>query len=549
MQISVSYVHILCVVWLVAIYYGERVYPKAAISSCRWPRDKDWPDGVLPARVALVADPQIIDAHTYPGRNWILQRVSEFIVDVYLRRNWVYINSELDPDANVFLGDLFDGGREWDDPTWELEFRRWNRIFTKPPYKRTVMSLPGNHDIGYGNTIVYHALQRFSMFFGDPSSTVAVGNHTLVLLDTISMLNTENKTIYSRPYDFLNNLVNTPDFYNQEPRILLSHVPLFRDPKHTCGRHRESKKPLPYVKGYQYQTMASPELSQTILNAVRPAAIFSGDDHDACYVLHNYTVSSSSDSESTPQRDQATASAAEYTAKSISMAMGIGHPGIQLLTLYHDPDALDQDPNVPSYATKICLMPNPFRAFVLYISLLGLTVSLVLIVNFLPEIFPSTVYAMLTRRRPIYSSVPFYSPDVSPSSSPVLHPTPSNGLPSYNSDIITSKQSSRSATTTTTSRLSSSSSNSIASSPDSLADHPQQRVHKTVTFALDDDSDLYSPSSSTHNRSATFNALLRRLRRKMAQRPSWKVVAKDLAWIGVAPFVFFFILARTIYQE
>ncbi|VVT48468.1 uncharacterized protein SAPINGB_P001794 [Magnusiomyces paraingens] len=528
MQISLSYIHILLVVWFLALYYGERIYPRSAISACRWPKDKDWPSDVHPARIALVADPQLIDDHTYPSRNWIFQRISEFIVDVYLRRNWVYINSVLDPDANIFLGDLFDGGREWSDNVWYKEYERWNRIFTKPPYKRTIMSLPGNHDIGYGNTIVYHALERFSMYFGEPSSTVDIGNHTLVLLDTISMLNTENKTVYSKPYDFLNRIINTPDFYNQSPRILLSHVPLFRDPKHPCGRHRESKKPLPYVKGYQYQTMASPELSQTILNALRPAAVFSGDDHDACYVVHNYTISSSNDG--TSLENQPTASASEYTAKSISMAMGIGHPGIQLLTLYHDTSDPKYNPQTPSYATRICLMPNPFRAFVLYISLIGLTVSLSVLINFLPEIFPSTVHAILTRRRPLYSSVP-YSPDSSPESSPTLHPVSGGLLPSYASEI-TKQSTARAATTTATSRLSSSSSSPSAS--------PEVPVRKTVTFALDE---------SHNSRNANFTALWRRMRRKMAQRSSWKVVGKELAYIAIPTFLYFFFLSRSIYNE
>lgn len=58
--------------------------------------------GVIPTHIALIADPQLIDAHTYPGRNYVLERITESVVDYYLRRNWVNINGQLDPDANIF---------------------------------------------------------------------------------------------------------------------------------------------------------------------------------------------------------------------------------------------------------------------------------------------------------------------------------------------------------------------------------------------------------------------------------------------------------------
>lgn len=541
MQVSFSYIHLLILIWIAVIYYGERVYPRNAISNCTWPRNKNWPSEANPTRVALIADPQLIDDHTYPGRNRILQRISEFVVDLYLRRNWVYINSQLDPDANLFLGDLFDGGREWDDKVWEQEYIRWNKIFTKPPYKRTIMSLPGNHDIGYGNTIVYSSLQRFTTFFGEPSSTIEIGNHTVVLLDTISMLNTDNETIYGKPYTFLNELVQQEDFYDNKkhPRILLTHVPLFRDPMHPCGRHRESKKPLPYVKGYQYQTMATPEVSQIILESIRPAVVFSGDDHDACYVLHNYTLSNSND-----KNNQVTHSAAEYTAKSISMAMGIGSPGIQLLSLYNDPTSkkstnineplANLNINKPgnTFSTTICLMPNPFKSFVFYIMMSIFTVAVLLIFTFAPQLLPAKVHAVLSKRTPLCSITVTKSsrsifPTVSISSSisdisdryyhslsvDTSSANDSSLLPMHSSDISnplkTSSMITSPTSNTTTSRLSSTSSASSSNSIPSLEAQNTtdttgkiSKHQKQVSFALNDgEENAKSAYSSVGSRS------------------------------------------------
>lgn len=370
-RLRISYLHVLIVIWLASIWYGERSYPYRAISKCKWPGARS------DTRVALIADPQIIDDNTYPERSKFLLGLTKYITDVYLRKNWVYINQALDPDANVFLGDLLDGGREWTDKPWKQEFERFNTIFTKPPLKRTVMSLPGNHDIGYGDTIVPHALNRFKAYFGEPSSTIDIGNHTLVLLDTISMLNTINSSIYRPPREFMEKLASSVTASDSKamasnPRILLSHVPLYRNKDVSCGRYRESRKPLPYVKGFQYQTLVTPELSQEILASIDPVAIFSGDDHDACHVKHSYEVKGEKKSTD------------EFTVKSVSMAMGIDDPGIQLLTLNNG----QQQTASSSYETEICFMPSPFYPFLIYGIVMALTVLTLVVYNLYPKKLP-----------------------------------------------------------------------------------------------------------------------------------------------------------------
>ena len=41
------------------------------------------------------------------------------------------IHSVLAPDTTIFLGDLFDGGRYWDDKQWIDEYKRFTKIFPK----------------------------------------------------------------------------------------------------------------------------------------------------------------------------------------------------------------------------------------------------------------------------------------------------------------------------------------------------------------------------------------------------------------------------------
>jgi ethanolamine phosphate phosphodiesterase len=129
------------------------------------------------------------------------------------------------------------------------------------------------------------ALSRFKEHFGEPSSEFRAGDFTLVLLDTVSLSAQETQSISRQPQQFLDSLTS---YEPTELRILLTHIPLYRPEGTSCGPLRESKNPIRVGKGYQYQNVLTPDLSQKIVDIVRPLAVFSGDDHDYCLVQHNY---------------------------------------------------------------------------------------------------------------------------------------------------------------------------------------------------------------------------------------------------------------------
>ena len=187
------------------------------------------PPGAQPHRVALVADPQLVDPHSYPGRPWPLSSLTVLITDNYLRRSYTQLQSQLDPDSLFFLGDLFDGGREWKtahgqfkDPEWgqhpqreQKYLKKWNKrygedywlreyarfgdIFFSPwvtagaaprameRRRKLIASLPGNHDLGFGSEIKVSVRDRFETYFGEGNRVDVVGNHTFVSVDTVSM--------------------------------------------------------------------------------------------------------------------------------------------------------------------------------------------------------------------------------------------------------------------------------------------------------------------------------------------------------------------------
>ncbi|KAF2278133.1 uncharacterized protein EI97DRAFT_414390 [Westerdykella ornata] len=205
---------ILIVIWLVALYYGERGVFKSSVASCEWERWENWHSDANPHRVVFIADPQLVDPHTYPGRPWPLNTLTVQFTDQYLRRTYSRIQQVLYPDTVIFLGDLFDGGREWStrtskspeqqyrkygDSFWLREYARFSNIFfahfgdggldPRPgqPGRKIISSLPGNHDLGFGKGIQAAVRKRFNAYFGDGNRVDIIGNHTFVSLDSVSL--------------------------------------------------------------------------------------------------------------------------------------------------------------------------------------------------------------------------------------------------------------------------------------------------------------------------------------------------------------------------
>lgn len=364
-------------VWCLVINFFERSTVKRTIQRCQWNKWEPWTKGD-PHRIALFADPQIMDAYSYPDRPGWVNWLTSQLVDNYHRRNWAFVDKVLDPDTVIFLGDLFDGGRNWDDADWYEEFKRFNEIYHKRPNRRTIMSLPGNHDIGFGETVNITSLNRFKSTFGPPSSIHELGNHTVVLLDTISLSDYSNPEVVQDPREILESLA--PYDENEAPRLLMTHVPLYRFPdQQPCGPLRESKKKFPIMKGHQYQTVLDFDLTMEVLSKVRPKFSFSGDDHDYCHVQHKYEF----------QGQPRTAD--EITVKSCSMNMGIQYPAIELLSLNTE-DGGDQ-----TFKVEICYLPPPYAALKGYI-VTAIVNAIVLIVYFLlPHLWIATSQRVISR--------------------------------------------------------------------------------------------------------------------------------------------------------
>jgi len=419
-----------------------------------------------------------------------------------MRRSYIQLQKLLHPDTLFFLGDLFDGGREWKtahgnsvDPSWAnglrpsgeqsfvktwgkrygedfwlKEYNRFGKIFynfwnlggAEPGLgqrgRKIISTLPGNHDLGFGAQIKIPVRNRFEVYFGEGNRVDVVGNHTFVSVDTVSLsaassehsteelikpsndflkgVQASKRKAVSRELKYQNGKANTLNYphiaedlekvdfshlptldpgsgFVDFPTILLTHVPLYRDPGTPCGPQREHWPPATPPKGqtapvfpdhrnaisisggYQYQNVLSNEDSIRIVSSIgNVVSVFSGDDHDYCEVVHPANKNN----------------AREITVKSTSWAMGVRKPGFLMLSMWNPIDSFgaslhstgrnrvhgDEGSATPqTIQTHLCLQPNQLAIFMRYLTFLVISVLAIL------------VRAVLT---PIYHLAPFSAP-------------------------------------------------------------------------------------------------------------------------------------------
>lgn len=435
------------------------------------------------------------------------------MTDNYLRRSYNAMLSQLHPDSVFFLGDLFDGGREWKtarghfvDPKWGLprdedeakllkkwrrkygedywlrEYKRFGSIFVDPwnrygdtpgawqRGRKLIASLPGNHDLGYGAQVQLPVRDRFSAFFGDTNRVDVVGNHTIVSVDAVSLgadtyqfkEEVDAVPIYAPVNEFLADVkaakrravqeevsvwhgydhqqffehsvddlesadlsrfpgpdLSLPDVADL-PTILLTHVPLYREPGTPCGPRREHWPPakppkgqtdpvypdepngIPVVAGYQYQNVLNEEDSVKLVRSIGNVVhVFSGDDHDYCEVVHN----------------AAKENVREITVKSLSMAMNVPTPGFVMVSLYNPVDGRGASlPGAPSSTlqTHLCLLPNQLHTYMKYVSFILVSLVVLAIRALLVPALNLAPFALGPDSRSLAASLPVFKDKTDP---------------------------------------------------------------------------------------------------------------------------------------
>ena len=332
--------------------------------SCAWPTLATVaPTDVV--RVAVVADPQLTDATSYPSfapaSSWTLAIV-ERVSDAFQHRAFRRALLPRRPDRVLFLGDLTDGGYATADPReFERVRDRFDRIFRWP--RRTeddasdenenenenenanekrnrraahapgYLAVHGNHDVGYA----YHLARfprvaaRHEASFGPPAFVAAIGGVDVVAVDAMALDGDERRDERTKrawafvdalkreqreeddvdetsttpadetsaPADETSSSAAASSERRRRPRLLVSHLPLATSDEGrgpgpaACGALRGSPVVPQRVRrgpggAVAYQNYLSAASSARLLEAVDPALVLSGHDHDQCVETHEY---------------------------------------------------------------------------------------------------------------------------------------------------------------------------------------------------------------------------------------------------------------------
>lgn len=191
-----------------------------------------------------------------------------------------------------------------DDAEFQLHVQRFNWIFNSQ--QSQVLNMTGNHDVGLRQWFNPAAMQRHARTFGKPNYVAPLGQFDLVVLDAIGLVSPRT-SIETEARVFLQTLLRP----SVRPRILFTHIPLYRPDEQFCGPRR-TKKSIHAAFGVSYQNLLSQALSAEILQTVQPKFVLSGDDHSPCLYEHSYVG-----------REGQTERVKEYTVATFSWYVGL----------------------------------------------------------------------------------------------------------------------------------------------------------------------------------------------------------------------------------
>lgn len=362
----------LCILWLLNLWICEMALFAASLSRCAANvalRESSMlqTDDARISRIAIVADPQLTDETSYASvrRGTAMLRFVEYHSDVFMRKSFLELVRHVAPAAIVFAGDMFDGARYVSPDSYAASERRFEWIFERPDglSSRTLpfFNLSGNHDVGWGpwNRDEQPAyVRRFTARFGPLNAVHRIGGFDWVFVSacTATVPPSSDPALHIETLDFLDTVAERS---HAVPRILMTHVPLYREYGTTCGPLRVSKRPVMIGSGRDYINVLPKHVSSMILQAVQPLAVFSGDDHDQCYVRHSVKPFARSPFANDENGDASTTP--EQTVGTFSWLQGNLWPSVAVVLLRANTDPV-------AVETVVCFLPPQMYIYFWYVT-------------------------------------------------------------------------------------------------------------------------------------------------------------------------------------
>ncbi|CAI9767111.1 unnamed protein product [Fraxinus pennsylvanica] len=369
----------LSILWALSLLYGEWfAFLMPSLWSCSWPhlhRQSSLMNGVDYSsnyvKVAVITDPQLMDRTSLrlPPKSLALE-LAQFYTDVYMRRAFLSSILPFNPDIVLFLGDYFDGGPILSNEEWQESWGRFRHIFDLNMLQQSanvkVYYLDGNHDIGYAafNSRMPEVTRRYEKEFGARNYRFTLGRVNFIAVDAQTLDGNQQSNITSATWNFVRNVSKDVD---STPRVLLTHIPLYRPDSTSCGPHRSSPiinqriSRSAHDQDILYQNYVTEKSTDELLDLIRPVLVLSGHDHDQCTITHMSKYGAVS----------------EHTVGTVSWQQGNLYPSFMLLSAINFtlPDGSSAEDTI---STHLCFLPVQLFIYIWYLSLFAMTLIILL---------------------------------------------------------------------------------------------------------------------------------------------------------------------------
>ncbi|KAF1770617.1 hypothetical protein GCK72_002436 [Caenorhabditis remanei] len=249
------------------IFYNEYFIFYNAFSNCGWPcKHGKCTESSLKAFM-------ISDTH-------LLGRINGHWLDK-LKREWqmyqsFWISSWVhNPDVVFFLGDLMDEGKWAGSPLFSTYADRFRQLFGDG---KTVITLAGNHDIGFHYAVMPDTLDLFRKEFRRGLiDDIEIKGHRFILINSMALHGDGCRLCHEAEVE----LEKIKRKKSNRP-IVLQHFPLYRKSDADCEKVDDLHE-IDLNEQYreQWDTL-SKDSSAKLIKTLNPLAVFGGHTHKMC---------------------------------------------------------------------------------------------------------------------------------------------------------------------------------------------------------------------------------------------------------------------------
>jgi len=278
--------------------YNEWIVYYVTLLQCQWPQlDLETTDYTMedpssePLRAMVLADTHLLgtkEGHWFDKlrREWQMERAFQSAMLIH------------NPEQVFILGDLFDEGKWCSDQEFQYYVTRFRRMFATPD-KTNLQVVVGNHDIGFHYVADEKKLRRFNNAFDAPSvHMLHVKENAFVLLNSVAFEG-DRCSMCREAEKQLSEVLHSLDcaskkgscnqsshrFEYSRP-IILQHFPLYRESDSNCSGADSALGREKYATMRPRWDCLAKDVSEKLLETVRPRLVISGHTHHFCVTSH-----------------------------------------------------------------------------------------------------------------------------------------------------------------------------------------------------------------------------------------------------------------------